>query len=400
MLEGIRILDHTAWLNGSGSTSMLGALGAEVIHIEEPGRGDAYRGLEALDGGATTVNGVNILFETTNQNKRSMTLDLTKDKGRRLLYRLVKKSDIFVTNYSSRVVAKLGVDYETLRQYNSKLIYASTNGYGSQGPDATKRAFDPIAQARSGLMFQLGDRDQQEPVQAAGLIADKTSTIVLGWGLLAALVARERLGIGQKLETSMLASLILLQTENINLTLVRGYPTARHSRKRARNPLSNMYQCSDNKWLILAEPQVDRFWDNFCQALGIEELGNDPRFSNIQGRRSNCEELISILNKIFLSKPRDEWLKILQPVGLAFDIINTVSDLRSDPQVIENKYFIGLEHPVLGPIEIAGFPISFSETPAHIGKAPEFGEHTEKVLQDVLGCTWEEITQLKDECII
>jgi crotonobetainyl-CoA:carnitine CoA-transferase CaiB-like acyl-CoA transferase len=371
-----------------------------VIHIEDPIRGDASRGLDALDGGATNVGGVHISFETTNQNKKSMTLDLSKVKGRNIFYRLVKTSDIFVSNYSSSIISKLGIDYETLRQYNPRLIYAVTSGYGPKGPDAKKRAFDPIAQARSGIMFQFGDRDQQEPLQATGAIADQTGSFILGWGILAALVARERLGIGQKVETSLLASLISLQATNINLTLTRGYPTARHSRARAKNALSNMYQCGDDKWLILAEPQVDRFWHSFCQAVGIGELENDPKFSSTQSRRSNCKELISILSKLFLSRSRDEWLKILEPVGLACDVINTISDLRSDPQVIQNEYITNFSHPVLGPIEIVGFPISFSKTPAKISRAPAFGEHTEQILLEVLGYAWEEITQLKDEGVI
>lgn len=379
---------------------MLGALGAEVIYLEDPVRGSPSRGLNSVNGRRTWVNGVNVTFESTNRNKKSMTLDLYSARGQEILHELVAKSDLFVTNYSARVIAKLGLEYDVLREYNPKLVYATTSGHGPLGPDAARRVFDPIAQARSGLMFQMGDRDTEGPAYVTGTVADQTSSLMLGWGMLAGLLARERTGVGQKVETSMLATLMFAQASNVNLTLSGARRMVRHSRYRTSNALDNVYQCADGQWLLLGEPQSPRFWSRFCEALGRPDLITDERFSEPAARRTHSRELIALLGEIFGSKPRAAWVALLEPVGLAFEIVNTVDDLLEDAQVVANGYVTTVDHPILGALKTLAFPLTFSEETPRLDRAPEWGEHTEEVLLDVLGYSWEQITELREAGVI
>ncbi len=402
-LEGIRVLECAGYLSAPSAGYMLGDLGAEVIKIEERVRGDPVRGMSTLFGGSMILpDGTNIQFETANRNKKSITLDLKKKKGKELLYRLVAVSDVFTTNYSLSAIDNLGIGYQTLKKYNPKLIYAMATGYGSLGPDNEKRAYDTIAQARSGIMYTMGDPDSP-PLQIAGAIFDQMTGTLLVSGILAALAARDRQGIGQQVEVSLLGSGIHLQAYNVNLALLRGRPMPRPSRWTFKNPLANHYQCADGKWLLLAEPQSDRFWHDFCLALGIENLEKDAKFTTAADRRANFLELTTTLEKVFKTKTRDEWINILQTKGggIAFSPVLELTEIASDPQVLVNEYITEVDHPTLGKIKMIGAPIKFSETPAQIKNcAPNFGQHTEEVLINILGYSWQEIEKLKDEEVI
>ena len=402
-LQGIRILECAGYLSAPTAGYMLGDLGAEVIKIEDRVKGDPIRGMSAYFGGTLSLpNGINIFFETANRNKKSITLDLKKEKGKRILYELIKISDVFCTNYSYSVTTKLGIDFQTLTQYNSKLIYAVATGYGLRGPESEKRAFDPIAQARSGIMYSVGGPDDP-PSQVLGPVFDQMTGTLLAYGVLAALVARDRQGVGQQVEVSLLGSGIHLQAYNVNVGLLRGRALSRVSRTTLKNPLANYYQCADGKWLIFAEAQSDRFWHTFCIALGIEHLEKDIKFATADDRRKNFREITGIIEGVFKTKTQDEWMKILKTKGegIAFSPIHDINELSSDPQVLQNNYVIEVNHPTLGQVKVVGIPVEFSETPAHTeGFAPSFGEHTEDVLLNVCGYSWEEIEKLKDEEVI
>ncbi|MCR4394595.1 MAG: CoA transferase, partial [Dehalococcoidales bacterium] len=187
---------------------------------------------------------------------------------------LIEISDVFCTNYSLPAIEELNLGYENLRQYNPKLVYGLATGYGSLGPDSRKRAFDAIAQARSGIMTTIGEPDGP-PSQIAGALFDQVTGTILAGGIMAALIARDKKGIGQKVEVSLLGSGIHMQAYNVNVTLLRGRPMPRSSKKTLRNPLANHYECADGKWLLLCEAQSDRFWSAFCSALNAPELEND-----------------------------------------------------------------------------------------------------------------------------
>jgi crotonobetainyl-CoA:carnitine CoA-transferase CaiB-like acyl-CoA transferase len=402
-LKGIRVIECGGYLSAPSAAYMLGDLGAEVIKLEDRVKGDPVRGMTSTFGrGMILDDGTNILFETANRNKKSVTLDLKKAEGKEILYRLVAKSDVFCTNYSLDAIETLKIDYETLKKHNPKIVYGLATGYGSLGPDARKRAFDAIAQARSGIMCTVGEPDGP-PLQIAGAIFDQVTGTILVNGILAALLARDRLGTGQMVETSLLGSGIHMQAYNVNVTLLRGRPMPRPSRQTLKNPLANHYECADGKWLLLCEPQSDRFWHTFCNIIGAAHLEHDEKYVDASARRQHFRELTATLETVFKTKPRDEWLRILQTQGegMAFSPVFELDEITNDPQVMLNGYIEETDHVTMGKVKMLGGPLRFSATPAdNRNAAPQFGQHTEEVLMDVLGLGWSDIERLKSEEII
>ena len=219
------------------------------------------------------------------------------------------------------------------------------------------------------------------------------------YGMLAALLARERFGIGQKIDVSHLGSMMALEGLAIAFRLFTGRDMPRKNRPKEANPLWNHYLCAEGKWIVLGMLQADRYWPAVCKGLGIEHLEKDPRFENMDKRRENSEELISIMDKVFITESSKEWMKRLKEAGdVVCTPVQTISDLLDDPQVWANEYLIEFDHSVLGSMKFMGLPIQFSKTPgAARPEAPEFGQHTEEVLIEVGGYSWEEIVALKEK---
>lgn len=401
LLEGVRVLDWCQYQQGNTATAMLADFGASVIHIEDRVTGDPGRGATRGFSGMELPHGKSWYFETFNRGKKSITVDLTKEKGREVIYRLVRNSDVFVHNFRQGVPEKLGVDYETLCQYNSKLIYAASSGFGPLGPDAREPAFDLLGQARSGIMTMVGEPGMPPMLSETG-IADQVGGMMTSYGILLALLAREWLGIGQKVDVSLLGSMIALQSFLLGYQLYLKGDANKHDRQKAPNPLWNYYACQDGKWIMLAMSQADRYWPTMCQALGIEHLQNDPRFTDVLVRMEHSEELIRIMDEVFLTKSASEWMKVLKEMGdIICGLVQNFADLINDPQVLANNYIIDCNSEVLGPLKVIGNPVHLSKTPAVVNPdAPEFGQHTEEVLIEIGGYTWEEIAQLKDEEVI
>jgi crotonobetainyl-CoA:carnitine CoA-transferase CaiB-like acyl-CoA transferase len=402
-LSGFRIINWSQFTPSSAGY-FLGDLGADVVKIEHPVQGDAYRGMGTMYGDAMNfAEGRHAGFEAVNRSQRSMTLDLKHEMGREILYKLVRQADAFITNYTDEIAAKLQANYESLSRINPRLVYAASSSYGPSGAWASRRGFDQTAQAYSGLMQAMGERDLREPVQAVGGIADQMGATILATGILAALLARERTGRGQKINTSLLGSALHLQAIGVTVASLRGKGWTQHARKRTKNPLTNHYRCADGKWILFSEIQADRFWPEFCRALGLDHLIDDPKFATaIGGRRDHAEELIDILDSTLGSRPRDEWIRHFDELRAPFSYapVNDYSDVVNDQQVLDNDYVIEFDHPAAGQVKLAGYPIRFSDTPAKIAReAPEFGQHTEEVLQE-LGLSWEEIASLRDEGVV
>lgn len=401
-LKGIRLLELAAFINGAGAGYMLGDLGAEVIKIEEPVRGDPARGVQQLwDRQMFVAGGLNITFETVNRNKKSITLNLKHEKSKDIIRRLVENSDVFYTNYSESVRNRLGLGYEGLSEYNPGIVYVVASGYGPKGEDRDKRAFDVLLQARSGLMFSCGDRDSSEPFPIVGGVVDQTGATMTAYAILVGLLAKERSGIGQEIHVSMLGTAIHMQALNVQTTLWRGRSMARHSRKRVRNPMSNHYRCEDDKWISLTEPQYDRFWDNICEIFGNPDELRGSKLATPDSRRENYQDLLQFLETTFAKKPRSEWIRIFrEKAQFAFDVINDLSEAVADPQVLANNYVVDFNHAVLGDVKVTGVPFSCSKM--EVGprsRAPELGEHTEEVLLG-MGFNWDQIVRLKDEGVI
>lgn len=399
-LDGIRVLDWTIWQQGPVCSAMLGDLGAEVIKIEERERGDPGRGMLRMSG-VDLSDRPNFYFEATNRNKLGITLDLKKPEAREIVYQLVAKSDVFVQNFRLGVAARLGLDYDTLRTHNPRLIYASACGYGPEGPEAGDPSFDQLGLARSGIMLAVGEPDAP-PQQIAGGIADQMGAIMLAYGVLAALVVRERFGIGQQVDASHLGSMSFLQGINVSARCMMGFAIPRMPRKLAANPLWNHYQCGDGLWICLGMLQPDRYWADFCKVIARPDLIDDDRFVNLRVRAANCAAAVEILDAAFATHPRDEWIRRLRAGGdFIFSVVNGVDDLATDPQMLANDYVTAFDHPRFGPTQVIGVPVRLSETPGRIRlPAPERGEHTERILTELLGYSREEVAALKEREVV
>lgn len=402
-LDGIRILDWTIFQQGPVATMMLGDLGAEVIKLEERVGGDPGRGVMSAAGVMFGGSGSdhNFYFEANNRHKQSLTLNLQKPEAREIVYKLVAKSDVFVQNFRKGVAGRLGLDYQTLSKYNPKLIYASATGYGPFGPDSGEPSFDYMGLARSGIMNAAGEPDMP-PLAITGGIADQMGAIILAYGILAALMAREKHGVGQEVDISHLGSMTALQGLNVSCMAMLGKEFRRSARAAAPSALWNHYQCADGKWICLAMAQQDRYWADFCKVLGIEQVLRDPRFDTMQKRAQNAKDLIPILDRRFASQPRDHWMRVLKEGGdFIYTVVNSIADLPNDPQMIVNEYLVDYDHPRWGKTKIVGAPVRLSQTPANPkAPAPEFGEHTELILTELLGYSWDDVTRLKEAEVI
>jgi CoA:oxalate CoA-transferase len=399
-LEGIRVLDWTIWQQGPICSSMLADMGADVIKIEQTGVGDPGRSL--VSAGGAEVKRANWYFESHNRNKRGITLDFSKTEGREVAYALAEKSDVFVQNFRQGVAARLGLDYATLREKNRRLIYASATGYGPLGPESGEPSFDHLGLARSGIMLAAGEPDMP-PLGISGGIADQMGGAMLAYGVMTALFARERTGLGQEVNGSHLGSMLFLQGLSVSMKLMAGVAMPRSFRARAMNPLWNHYRCADGKWLALAMLQSDRYWPDFARAIGRPELATDPRFVDLRARAVNAAECVAIIDAAFASKPRADWLKLLNddPGDYIYTIVNSVDDLPDDPQVQANDYIVTIDHPQHGPTKMVGVPVQLSETPGAVRTpAPELGQHTEEILMDVLGWDWDRISALREKGVI
>jgi crotonobetainyl-CoA:carnitine CoA-transferase CaiB-like acyl-CoA transferase len=396
-LEGIRVVDWTIWQQGPVCSAMLGDLGAEVVKVEERGSGDPGRGILRISG-IDVANRPNFYFEANNRNKKSLAVDLRKPEGQALVQELAARSDVFVQNFRKGVAQRLGLDAATLRARNPRLVYASATGYGPDGPDSGEPSFDHLGLARSGIMLAAGEPGMP-PLAIAGGIADQMGAIMLAYGVLAALLARERLGVGQEVDASHLGSMAMLQGLSLSMKLMMGAAMPRIDRRKAGNPLWNHYRCRDGRWIALAMLQSDRYWADFARALGRPELADDERFRNLLARARNAEACVAILDEVFATRDRDAWLAHLRqsPGDFIFTIVNSVDDLPADPQVRANGYVVDFDHPQFGPTPMVGIPVRLSETPGGVRMpAPELGQHTEEILQDVLGLDWERIAELRE----
>ena len=399
-LDGIRVVDWTIWQQGPVASVMLADLGADVIKVEERVGGDPGRGILKAQG-LDLTDRPNFYFEANNRNKRSIALDLKQPEGAEIVRRLADRADVFVQNFRKGVADRLGLGCTTLRARNPRLVYASATGYGPEGPESAAPSFDYLGLARSGIMYSAGEPDD-EPLAIAGGIADQMGAIMLAYGVLAALFARERTGRGQEVDASHLGSMAWLQGLGLSARLMLGRALPRQSRKFATNPLWNHYRCGDEQWIALSMLQPDRYWARLCEVLDVPALASDERFATMLNRMMNAGECIRLLDEVFAQRPRDEWIDRLRKGGdFIFSIVNSVDDLPDDPQMRANGYVTNFEHPSFGTTRVVGIPVRLSDTPGTLrAPAPEFGQHTEEILTGELGYSWEDVGRLKEAEVI
>ena len=399
-LEGVRVIDWTIWQQGPVASVMLADLGADVIKLEERTSGDPGRGMLRMSG-VDLADRPNFYFEANNRNKRSIAVDLKKPEGRDIVRALVAGADVFVQNFRQGVAARLGLGALDLRQMNPKLIYASATGYGAEGAESGDPSFDYLGQARSGIMLAAGEPGMP-PIAIAGGVADQMGAVMLAYGILAALHARERFGVAQDVDASHLGSMTWLQGLSVAARLMMGMAIPRQSRALAVNPLWNHYRCADDRWIALGMLQPDRYWVDLCRVLERPKLAEDSRFTDMRVRAANAAECIALLDEIFATRPCAQWIELLRQGGdFIFTYVNAVDDLPTDPQVLANGYVSDFDHPAFGKTQVVGLPVRLSETPGSIRlPAPEFGQHTEEILTDVLGYSWEKVAALREAGVI
>ncbi len=399
-LKGIRVLDMTVWQFGPVSTAMMGDMGADVIKIEALD-GDAGRGLWR----ASTLNmdlgeGRNAYFEACNRNKRGIAVNLKTEAGRRIIYKLVENADVFVQNYRQGVAERLGVGYDTLREINPMLVYGSANGYGPAGPDSHLPSFDGCGQARAGLMMSATEPDAEYPTRISQGVSDQIGAIMMCMGVLSALVCRNQQGIGQKVDASHLSANMWLQGLGISMSLLnKGQTFGSYEREAPTNPLSNVYKCKDGRCIQMMHLQPDPYWRPICHAMGLDDIIDDPRFTDMRARADNTVELVRIMDEKFATKTLDEWDTIFREfdVDFIYAKVQSITDLKDDVQVVANDYITDFDHPVLGDVKMCNHPNIYSETPAGLWReAPELGQHTEQILIDELGYDWDDISELQD----
>lgn len=396
-LDGIKIIEYGVFHAGPGANAILGDLGADVIKIEVA-KGDPERYWATV--GSISIakpDGESIVFEVSNRNKRSLCLDINQPKGRDILHRLIKGADVFLTNLRKSTKAKMGIDYESLRPINERIIHANVSGYGPEGQMSDMGAFDPLGQARSGMMYATGTDD---PVLISMGVLDQATAIAASHAIITALLARERQGIGQEVHVSLYSTAIWLQHMNFMISNAIKTDPTRPGVRASSSPLRNSFQCKDGKWVLGTHHPESRYWPRLCKLAGREELIDDPRFKDEAARKENSRELMIVFDEIFATKTRDEWMELFVEYGMLFSAVQKLEEVATDPQALANQYMVPFDIPGIGQVMIPGYPVHFSTYDAGThSPAPRIGQHTNTVLKE-LGLSDEEIETLHKEQII
>jgi len=387
-LSGIRVVDLTRILAGPFCTQLLADLGADVIKVEAPGQGDPVRGQGAIK------DGLSWYFAQFNRNKRSITLDLYQDEGKRVLADLLRQADVLVENYRPGVLAKMGFSAARLRELNPQLVVASVNGYGSRGPYVDRPAFDFIAQAMSGFMSVTGPQGG-EPLRAGPPISDLVAGLYAAFGVLAALLARERGGTagGQQVEASLTGGLIsMLAYFSANYFATGELPERTGNDHPVVYPYG-LFHAADGD--VAIAPSTPAIVERLLAELGLVDLLRDPDFASNAARVANRERLKALVNARIAERSIAEWIERLNRAGVPCGRVMDLAEVLSDPQVLAQEMVLEADHPGHGRVRMTGFPVKLSATPARLRRpAPALGEHTDAVLTEA-GLTPAEIADLR-----
>ena len=376
-LHGIRVLDLSRVLAGPYCTMFLGDLGAEVVKIEQPGRGDDTRGW-----GPPFLGGESAYFLCVNRNKRSVTLDLRTPDGIDLLRRLALEADVLMENFRPGTLAGWGLSEGEIRRDNPRLVYASLSAFGASGPMKDRPGYDLAVQAWGGLMSITGSADG-EPSKVGVAIIDIVAGLMLGKSIAAALYARERTGKGQRIETSLMEAEVASLINAGSNYLVTGEVPGRWGNAHPNIVPYQSFPTADGH-LVVAMAN-DAIWARFCGAAARPDLAEDPRFDTNAHRVENREVLLAILVELFRARPRREWIELLNRAGVPCSPVQNVQEVFESDQVRATGMLREIDHPTAGKVRMAGLPVKFSDTPASIRLAPPLlGEHNDQVLKEWL----------------
>jgi crotonobetainyl-CoA:carnitine CoA-transferase CaiB-like acyl-CoA transferase len=361
-LAGTTVLEIASYVSGPYASMLLADLGATVIKVEPPD-GDPFRGWGTVEYSAT--------FGSLNRNKHSVVIDIKTPAGRAAVRDLVRRADVLIENFRPGTLERAGLGYDDLRALNERLIFCSITGFGADGPYRDRPGYDTIGVAMSGLLSLLTQKLAPQPMGIS--VADHLSGVFACYGIMAALIARQRTGRGQRVETSLLQSSISFLAENAaNFFESKGEPPTRATR--TRQALVFAFVAGDDKPFVIHLSSPAKFWDGLVRASGHPELGADPRFRDRKGRQKNYDELTAILTETFRTAARDEWLERLRAEDVPCGPLNDLREVFDDPQVRHLGMRLELPHPKRGQVSVVGSSVRLSDTPVQIRTAaPELG---------------------------
>ena len=392
LLEGVRVLDLTRVLAGPYASMILADLGAEVIKVELPGKGDEARGFGPF------LKGESAYFMSVNRGKKSVAIDLRKARGGELAQQLAAQCDVLIENFRPGSMERFGLDYETLRARCPGLVYASISGFGQTGPYAQRPAYDVVIQAMGGIASITG-MPEAPPVRVGSSIADLNAALFGIIGLLAALNLAQKTGEGQQVDISMLDCQVALLENAIARYCVTGeVPAPLGSRHPAITPFQ-FFQAQDG-YIVIAAGN-DNLWRRLCETLARPDLSADPRFRSNAKRTENHADLEILLSASIKKKTVAEWTELLGAAGVPCGPIHNVEQVISDPQVQARRMIVELTHPLAGELAMPNSPLRFSATPVELKRpAPVLGQHTDEVLQSLLALPAAELEILRREGVI
>ncbi|HEY7189138.1 MAG TPA: CoA transferase [Vicinamibacterales bacterium] len=391
-LTGLTIVDLTRVLSGPYCTMLLGDMGARVIKVEQPGRGDDTRAW-----GPPFVKGESAYFLGTNRNKESVTLDFKEPRGRRVLEQLIDRADVLVENFRPGTMARVGLDYETLRPRCPRLIYSSISGFGQTGPRRHQPGYDAVIQAEGGLMSITGAVDGP-PYRLGVAIADMVAGLLAAQGIVLALYARERTGQGQYVDIGMLDGVVSLLTYHASMHLNARTRSQRVGNGHATIAPYDTFMAADGDFFLAVGN--DEQFRRFCAAAGVAELVTDPRFATNPSRVEHRHALAARLNPVLRARPRADWIALLTDAGVPCGDVREVADTLADSQLMARQMIESVEHATIGQMKVLGVPIKLSDTPGSVRSAPPtLGQHTSAVLTE-LGLSASDIDAMRRDKVV
>jgi crotonobetainyl-CoA:carnitine CoA-transferase CaiB-like acyl-CoA transferase len=403
-LDGITVLDLTRVLSGPYCTMLLGDMGARVIKVEQPGKGDdtrawgppfLYPSAQEPRAGDPDVKGESAYFLSINRNKESVTLDFKHPDGRALLEQLIAKADVLVENFRPGTLTKLGLDYETLSTRYPRLVYCSISGFGHTGPRSKQPGYDAVMQAEGGLMSITGAADGP-PYRLGVAIVDIVSGMFAAYGVAMALLARERTGKGQEVDLAMLDATVALLTYQAGNYFASGKVPARLGNRHPSIAPYETFTALDGEFVLAVGN--DEQWRRFCAVAGLPE---DERFATNRQRVSAYDALRPFVADRLRQQPRQRWIDGLTKAGVPCGSVRNVEELFADPQIDAREMIAMVEHATIGPLRALGVPVKLSDTPGAVRTPPPtLGQHTDAVLQHDLGFSADAVAVLRRQQVI